>query len=196
MYTAALGSPRAQRPPSLEPKALPTRKLHPMTAAAAPVDLLIFARWLLPIAPAQQVLEHQAIAISDGRITGIYPADEARRALSDDDFDGPDFVRQRADAGRRVADRDMAGAAQALGAQSATEAFDPRLALVALEAPDRGAVDEARRVGAERGLHEQREQQQRLRPARRAAAARVGHQRPAPASYTPLRAHENVLDLV
>jgi 5-methylthioadenosine/S-adenosylhomocysteine deaminase len=50
-----------------------------MTAAAAlRADLVIFARWLLPIAPAHQVLEHCAVAIRDGRIAGIFPAEQAR----------------------------------------------------------------------------------------------------------------------
>ena len=43
-----------------------------------PVDLLIEARWLLPIAPANTVLEHHAVAVADGRIVALGPAAELR----------------------------------------------------------------------------------------------------------------------
>ncbi len=49
--------------------------------AATPIDTLIFARWIIPIAPAQTVLEDHAIAISGGRIQALLPASDAR-ALS------------------------------------------------------------------------------------------------------------------
>jgi 5-methylthioadenosine/S-adenosylhomocysteine deaminase len=50
-----------------------------MTAAAdSRADLVIFARWLLPIAPAQQLLEHHAVVIRDGRIRAILPSAQAR----------------------------------------------------------------------------------------------------------------------
>ncbi len=39
-------------------------------------DTLISARWVLPIAPENTVLEDHAIAITDGRIAAIGPADE------------------------------------------------------------------------------------------------------------------------
>jgi len=43
-----------------------------------PADLLIEARWLLPIAPANTVLEHHAVAVCDGRIAALGPAAELR----------------------------------------------------------------------------------------------------------------------
>src|SRR5690242_2047780 len=43
-----------------------------------PVDLLIEARWLLPIAPVNAVLEHHAVAVADGRIVALGPAAELR----------------------------------------------------------------------------------------------------------------------
>ena len=43
-------------------------------------DLLISARWLLPIAPRNEALEHHALAIQDGRIQALGPADQIRRA--------------------------------------------------------------------------------------------------------------------
>lgn len=50
-----------------------------MTApTATAVDTLIFARWILPGAPVRTLLENHALAIDEGRISGIYPADEAR----------------------------------------------------------------------------------------------------------------------
>lgn len=50
------------------------------TNAADPVsaDLLVAARWMIPIEPAATVLEHHAIAVRDGIIIGIEPADVAR----------------------------------------------------------------------------------------------------------------------
>ena len=42
------------------------------------VDTLIFARWLIPVQPARTLLEHQAIAIREGKIEAILPADQAR----------------------------------------------------------------------------------------------------------------------
>lgn len=43
-----------------------------------PVELLIEARWLLPIAPANTVLEHHAVAVADGRIVALGPTAELR----------------------------------------------------------------------------------------------------------------------
>jgi 5-methylthioadenosine/S-adenosylhomocysteine deaminase len=43
-----------------------------------PADLLIEARWLLPIAPANTVLEQHAIAVCAGRIRALGPAAELR----------------------------------------------------------------------------------------------------------------------
>jgi 5-methylthioadenosine/S-adenosylhomocysteine deaminase len=41
------------------------------------IDLLIHARWIIPIEPAQLVLEHHAIAIHDGAILALLPQKEA-----------------------------------------------------------------------------------------------------------------------
>lgn len=43
-----------------------------------PVDLLIDARWIIPIEPDDTTLEHHAIAIRNGRIVAILPTAEAR----------------------------------------------------------------------------------------------------------------------
>ncbi|MCG7598489.1 TRZ/ATZ family hydrolase [Halomonas sp. McH1-25] len=49
----------------------------------APLDaeLLIEARWILPMSEGLPVLEHQAIAIDAGRLLGPWPIDEARRRV-------------------------------------------------------------------------------------------------------------------
>lgn len=50
-----------------------------------PVDLLIEARWIIPIEPAGTLLEHHALAVRDGRIADLLPAVEARaRYLPDE----------------------------------------------------------------------------------------------------------------
>ena len=41
------------------------------------IDLLIHARWIIPIEPARQVLEHYAIAIDQGTIVALLPQKEA-----------------------------------------------------------------------------------------------------------------------
>ncbi len=46
---------------------------------AGPVDLLIDARWIIPVAPADQVLEHCAVVVEQGRIIDLLPQPEARR---------------------------------------------------------------------------------------------------------------------
>jgi len=40
-------------------------------------DLLVSARWIIPVEPADSVLEHHSVAVSDGRILAILPAAEA-----------------------------------------------------------------------------------------------------------------------
>ena len=40
-------------------------------------DLLISARWIAPVEPAGQVLDHHALLVRDGRIADLLPADEA-----------------------------------------------------------------------------------------------------------------------
>jgi 5-methylthioadenosine/S-adenosylhomocysteine deaminase len=47
--------------------------------SATKIDLLINCRWIIPIVPDNQILEHCAIAIQDERILGIYPQVEAEK---------------------------------------------------------------------------------------------------------------------
>ncbi len=44
-----------------------------------PIDTLLLARWVLPITPADTVLEHCAVAVQDGRIVALAPRAEALR---------------------------------------------------------------------------------------------------------------------
>ncbi len=44
------------------------------------VDLLLHARWIIPVVPENQVLEHHSLAIRDGRIIGLLPTQEATTA--------------------------------------------------------------------------------------------------------------------
>ena len=46
-----------------------------------PVDLLINARWIIPVQPSGVVLEHHAVAIADGAIVAVLPQDEASRTF-------------------------------------------------------------------------------------------------------------------
>jgi 5-methylthioadenosine/S-adenosylhomocysteine deaminase len=48
----------------------------PAVSKPQSADLLIEARWLLPVAPVNSVLEHQAVAVSGGRILATGPAAE------------------------------------------------------------------------------------------------------------------------
>lgn len=47
--------------------------------AQTPIDLLIEARYIVPVEPFDTTLEHHSIAIRGGRIEAILPSDEARR---------------------------------------------------------------------------------------------------------------------
>lgn len=49
------------------------------TMAQTPIDLLIEARYIVPVEPFDTTLEHHSIAIRGGRIEAILPSDEARR---------------------------------------------------------------------------------------------------------------------
>ena len=46
------------------------------------VDLIINARWLVPVTPSQQVLENHAVIIKDGRIVALMPSDAAKQEYS------------------------------------------------------------------------------------------------------------------
>lgn len=43
------------------------------------IDLLIEARWIIPVEPSGVVLEHHAVAVDKGRIVALLPSDEARQ---------------------------------------------------------------------------------------------------------------------
>ena len=47
-------------------------------------DLLLNARWVIPVEPDTVVLEHHSVAIRDGRILAVLPTDEARQRFSPD----------------------------------------------------------------------------------------------------------------
>jgi 5-methylthioadenosine/S-adenosylhomocysteine deaminase len=42
-----------------------------------PADLLINARWVVPVEPADTVLEHHSVAVTDGKIAAVLPTTEA-----------------------------------------------------------------------------------------------------------------------
>lgn len=58
-------------------KAPDTALPHPGTPTA--VDLLLHARWIIPIEPAGITLENHSLAVHDGRIAGLLPRTEAER---------------------------------------------------------------------------------------------------------------------
>ena len=43
-----------------------------------PVDLLIEARWIIPVEPSDTTLEHHSVAVHNGRIVAVLPSAEAR----------------------------------------------------------------------------------------------------------------------
>jgi 5-methylthioadenosine/S-adenosylhomocysteine deaminase len=50
-----------------------------MDTSPATIDMLIEARWIVPVEPAGVVLEHHAVAVKDGRIVAVLPSDRARQ---------------------------------------------------------------------------------------------------------------------
>lgn len=50
-------------------------------------DTIIFARWIIPIAPANTVLEQHALVIIDGRIAALIPAEHARTIAAERIFE-------------------------------------------------------------------------------------------------------------
>src|SRR5512145_2198962 len=57
------------------------------------VDLLIHARWVVPVAPAGVVLEHHTVAVRSGRIHAVLPQEAARATFTGSrEFDLPDHV--------------------------------------------------------------------------------------------------------
>ena len=53
-----------------------------MTTSAEPVDLVIEARWLVPVDPAEAVLENYAVAVNHGRILDLLPQSEVETRYS------------------------------------------------------------------------------------------------------------------
>ncbi|CAB1369968.1 TRZ/ATZ family hydrolase [Denitratisoma oestradiolicum] len=49
----------------------------PPLPAGQPIDLLIDARWIIPVEPFRTLLENHAVAIHNGRILGLLPSDQA-----------------------------------------------------------------------------------------------------------------------
>jgi len=63
----------------------PSRQFPPMltpTPEPHPIDLIIKARWIIPVVPENRVLEHCALAIDKGRIVALIPNDEAERRFA------------------------------------------------------------------------------------------------------------------
>ncbi len=58
----------------------------------APIDTLIFPRWIIPVEPVGQVLSDHALAISGDRIRAILPAAEARRLDATEVIELPDHA--------------------------------------------------------------------------------------------------------
>lgn len=50
-----------------------------MATAVTPAETVIEARWVIPVAPARQVLPEHAVVVDKGRIVAILPTSEARR---------------------------------------------------------------------------------------------------------------------
>lgn len=46
------------------------------------VDQLVYARWIVPVEPANEVLDNHAIAISEGKIVDLIPAADAERKFT------------------------------------------------------------------------------------------------------------------
>ena len=51
-----------------------------MPLAPKSADLIITARWVVPVEPAGRVLDHHAVVVSDGGIVALLPAEDARQA--------------------------------------------------------------------------------------------------------------------
>ncbi len=47
--------------------------------AVTDIDLLVEARWIIPVNPSEQVLQEHALAVDGGRIVALLPTEEARR---------------------------------------------------------------------------------------------------------------------
>lgn len=54
------------------------QRFFPMTASRNRCDVLLEARWCVPVSGTPELLERHAVAIEDGRIAAVLPIDEAR----------------------------------------------------------------------------------------------------------------------
>ncbi|MDX1589517.1 MAG: TRZ/ATZ family hydrolase, partial [Oleiphilaceae bacterium] len=50
-----------------------------MSAEPKSVDLMLTARWIIPVQPANRILEDHALVVHSGRIEAILPIDEAHQ---------------------------------------------------------------------------------------------------------------------
>lgn len=64
------------------PAPLHSRQTEPGTTMNEAVDLIINARWIVPVEPADTVLERHAVVIRGGIIVAVLPIDEARKRYS------------------------------------------------------------------------------------------------------------------
>ncbi|CAM3704017.1 TRZ/ATZ family hydrolase [Parendozoicomonas haliclonae] len=64
---------------------------HSQSAAAA-IDTLIHARWIIPVDGSQTILEHHTLAIANGRITAILPTDKANHLKAETVYNLPDHA--------------------------------------------------------------------------------------------------------
>lgn len=62
--------------------------LNPSSAA----DLIIHPRWVVPVSPSGQVLTHHSVIVTDGRIAGIVPTDEAQHIQATEHLSLPSQV--------------------------------------------------------------------------------------------------------
>src|SRR6266850_179546 len=53
--------------------------ISPSGAQVKEIDLLVSARWVIPVEPAESVLEHHSVAVAAGRIVAVLPTPEAER---------------------------------------------------------------------------------------------------------------------
>jgi 5-methylthioadenosine/S-adenosylhomocysteine deaminase len=56
--------------------------MSPPSHTPATADRIISARYVIPVEPPGQVLEHHAVVVRDGRILALLPAEQARRAYA------------------------------------------------------------------------------------------------------------------
>eukprot|EP01116_Phalansterium_solitarium_P018518 TRINITY_DN4926_c0_g1_i2.p1 TRINITY_DN4926_c0_g1~~TRINITY_DN4926_c0_g1_i2.p1 ORF type:complete len:117 (-),score=22.51 TRINITY_DN4926_c0_g1_i2:13-363(-) len=54
----------------------------PLYRHSEPADLVIYSRWLIPVVPENQFLEHHAVVVRDGKIVDIVPNFVAKRVYN------------------------------------------------------------------------------------------------------------------